>query len=284
MPAGEKQRSWYSIPLFEGMGTLLLTYFAITGSQEAIAISLAFFTCYLLFAPISRGHFNPCVTLGVWLGEMAEGDSVDDKGNKIEKDWTRDTVDFITRLISQMVGGVAGVFLAYLCLARHRAEGTFGVAQVFITKLCPKDPAQPDHCETTGNQQLQMIGLQAFLGFVFVLAFIVIRKKGIRPSEDEIVQAVAIALVFFGLTHVGNSSGGSFNPVLSGALILFEYIASPSGTGGLFTYLPAYIIGPFLGAIMSALFFCCINCMGLQQEQEEKPAQDCIKDQNVQNK
>ena len=278
MPYGEQERNWWSIAIFEALGTLLLVYFSITGDHQAIAISLAFFTCYLLFAPISRGHFNPAVTMGVWLGEIADPPA---DGQK-ERQWGKEIRDFFLRLGAQVLGGVAGVFLAYVCLARHRMDGTYQVAQVFITKLCPKDPAQPDNCEREGDQQLQMIGTQSFLAFVFVLAFIVIRKKGIRPSEDEIVQAVAIALVFFGLTHVGSQSGASFNPVLSGSMLLFEYIASPTSVHGITTYLAAYLIGPFIGAVISALFAICISCFNLAQEEDDDKTAKANQDTAVQ--
>jgi len=105
--------------------------------------------------------------------------------------------------------------------------------------------------------------MQAFLGFIFCLCFIVIPKKGVRPSEDGIVQALCIALSFFGLTRVAEISGGSFNPVLSGSLIFFESFAGKQSLMEVSKYLFAYLIGPLIGALLSAAFFCCIACAGL---------------------
>ena len=78
---------------------------------------------------------------------------------------------------------------------------------------------------------------------------------------DAIVQALVIGISFFGLTHIGNHSGASFNPVLSAGILTFQRLAS-SATRGLYTYLFAYLVGPFIGSILAALFFCCIKCAG----------------------
>jgi len=135
---------------FEALGTAFLVYFAINAHQEPVAVALALFVSYLLFAPISRGHFNPAISLGVWLGELAEED-VDENGKKREKAWGKEILDFLLRILAQFIGGVVGALMSFGVLARHRADGTFGVNPVYIVKLCPKDPLQPDYCDESGN-------------------------------------------------------------------------------------------------------------------------------------
>ncbi len=83
--------------IFEAKGTALLVYFAITGDHNPLVTSLALFTCYLLFAVVSRGHFNPAVSLGVWLGELNQSE-VDEKGNAKPKDYWKESLDFILRI------------------------------------------------------------------------------------------------------------------------------------------------------------------------------------------
>ena len=234
---------------------------------------------YLLFAPISRGHFNPAVSLGVWLGELAEPD-VDENNKPREKNWGREIMDFALRIIAQFIGGILGALLAYVVLARHRADGTFGVNPIFIVKLCPKDPLQPDFCDAEGNQMVQLLATQAFLGFIFCLAFILVPKKGVRPSEDKIIQAFAIALIFLGLTHVCELSGASFNPVLSGSLIFFEKFASKESLENSTKYMVGYLVGPLIGAILSSAFFCCVACAGIDtydtDADEEDPKDNAV--------
>ena len=115
MDKGQNERNWFSVLIFEAMGTCLLVYFAITGDHNPLVTSLALFTCYLLFAVISKGHFNPAVSLGEWLGNL-------------NKDWEnknlgKEVLDFMLRIIAQGIGGLAGAYLAYLVLARHRMDG-----------------------------------------------------------------------------------------------------------------------------------------------------------------
>ena len=74
MPEKDQKRNIWAVLFFETLGTMFLIYFTITGDQDNAAIAVAFFVCYLLFAPISRGHFNPAVSAGVWLAELAEGE------------------------------------------------------------------------------------------------------------------------------------------------------------------------------------------------------------------
>ena len=213
MDKGQNERNWFSVLIFEAMGTCLLVYFAITGDHNPLVTSLALFTCYLLFAVISKGHFNPAVSLGEWLGNL-------------NKDWEnknlgKEVLDFMLRIIAQGIGGLAGAYLAYLVLARHRMDGSFSVAPAFITKLCPKDPFEPSQCDATGTQQMQVYIVQGFCGFLFCLAYLYIPDPRRVGTSDNIAQAIAIALVFFGLAHVGHMAGASFNPVLSGSTIFF---------------------------------------------------------------
>ncbi len=105
---------------------------------------------------------------------------------------------------------------------------------------------------------MQVYIVQAFCSFIFVLAYANVPKKSL--SNDGIVQAICIALVFFGLTHIGEMAGASFNPVLSASSIFFEKFASKDTevTANMYTY--SYLIGPFIGAFISAAFNCVINC------------------------
>lgn len=254
----EGKRGFLAVAIFEALGTLLLVYFAVTGDHNPVAISLAFFVSYLLFAQISGGHFNPAVSFAVYLAE----------GSYLQN------IPYLLLLwISQIVGAVGGAYLAFLVLARHRENGTYSVAELFIPKLCPKDPHDPTKCDTNGSQHLQLLAIQAMTAFIFVLSFVNLRKKGVRPSEDGVVAAAAITLVFFGLTHVGNQGGASFNPVLSAALLFFEKIASNHAIDGITKYLWSYIVGPMAGAILSAAFACCIRCFLAEDEEEEENGQ-----------
>ena len=218
MSKGFGESSSWSVLIFEFMGTALLVYFAITGDHNPLVTSLALFTCYLLFAVISLGHFNPAVSLGVWLGNMNQTEK-DENGKAKERDWCQYVSQFLMRIVAQILGGIGGALLAYLVLARHRPDGSFSVAPAFITKLCPKDPYEPSQCDTTGELKLQVYLVQAFCSFLLCLTYASVPKE--TTSKDNIVKAICIALTFFGLAHIGRIAGASFNPVLSGSTMFF---------------------------------------------------------------
>lgn len=256
MSKGFGQSSSWAVLIFEFKGTALLVYFAITGDHNPLVTSLALFTTYLLFAVISLGHFNPAVSLAVWLSDMNKEEK-DENGQVKERDWLNYFTSFFARIIAQIAGGAIGAFLAYGVLARHRPDGSFAVNPVFITKLCPKDPYDPKQCDTTGELQLQVYLVQAFCSFLLCLTYANVPKD--TTSKDNIVKAICISLAFFGLAHIGGVAGASFNPVLSGSTMFFQHFASsePSDPNA---YLKAYLIGPLLGALFAIPFNMCINC------------------------
>ena len=53
---------------YEALGTMLFVYIMLI-SSEPIAIAFAFFASTIIFGGITGGHFNPAVTLAVYIKE-----------------------------------------------------------------------------------------------------------------------------------------------------------------------------------------------------------------------
>ena len=128
---GSEQRKSI-VALYEAIGTALFVYMIIMSTGNAVAVPLGLFMVIVIFGDITGGHFNPAVTLGVyvWIGE-----------------YKKHVAQCLTIIFSQLVGAAIGMSLAILSLATN-IEGDYQVPAQYVPKLCPKDPANPSECET----------------------------------------------------------------------------------------------------------------------------------------
>jgi len=90
----------------EFMGQVFFMYIVLVGSvtgSDAWGISgpLALFVMINIFGGISGGHFNPCVTLGVYVREA---------------EWGRNLPFMLMYLMAQFSGAIVGMFLGTLAL------------------------------------------------------------------------------------------------------------------------------------------------------------------------
>jgi len=65
--AGAEKRP-YLVFIYEAIGTMLFVY-CILLTNNPISIAFSLFASILLFGAITGGHFNPAVTLGVYINE-----------------------------------------------------------------------------------------------------------------------------------------------------------------------------------------------------------------------
>ena len=61
----------FTVALFEMLGTALFIY-GIIMTSTAATIPFSLFASILIFGAITGGHFNPAVTLGVYIGQGDE--------------------------------------------------------------------------------------------------------------------------------------------------------------------------------------------------------------------
>ena len=93
-----------TVAIYEALGTLLFTYCILVSNADAIAGAFALFTMIVIFGSVSGGHFNPAVTVGVYL---AQGDHYMDN---------LPLGGFV--IVAQCIGSLAGALLSSFTLSK----------------------------------------------------------------------------------------------------------------------------------------------------------------------
>ena len=62
---GNKRK--FTVAIYEALGTLLFTYCILASTADAITTACALFSMVVIFGSVTGGHFNPAVTVGVYL-------------------------------------------------------------------------------------------------------------------------------------------------------------------------------------------------------------------------
>ena len=66
---GHKRK--FTVMIFEMLGTALFIY-GIILTDKAVSIPFSLFASILIFGSITGGHFNPAVSLGVYIANLKE--------------------------------------------------------------------------------------------------------------------------------------------------------------------------------------------------------------------
>lgn len=208
----------------EVLGTFFLVFAGtttavLTGGNvllTALAFGLALMAMIYTVGSISGGHFNPAVSLAMWIRKKIN------------------LAEFGIYVLSQIVGALLATLLLFVFLdAKNTALGGNQVALVFMQK-----------------DMGLVVGLLAEVVLTFVLVSTIIGVT--KEEENNHIAGIVIGLVLTGLIVVGfQITGGSLNPARSLAPALFEqgkalqqvwlYILGPLVGGAL-----AALLGNFL--------------------------------------
>jgi glycerol uptake facilitator protein len=230
----------------EGVGTALLVYFgagaaAITlmiaggtkpatpfnigigqlgglGDWFAIGISFGIVIAAVIYSlgRVSGAHINPAVTIALWATRRFP---------------PGDTVAYV---IAQCTGAVIGSLLFFL---------TAGTDAVMIGGLGATAPFP-------GIGYGQAILVEVIATFVLML---VIMGVAVDERAPPGFAGLIIGLTVAGMiTMAGNISGASLNPARTFGPYLMDFLV---GGSNLWVFLPIYIIGPVIGAVLAAVFY-----------------------------
>jgi aquaporin Z len=194
--------------LTECVGTFFLVL-TILMSGQPIAIGLMLAIMIYIGGHISGGHYNPAITLAVWLrGKL-------------------NTKLLAPYMLSQLVG-------AFIAAALNR----------YLTgKILCTIPASS--IDTFRAITIETLG-------TFVLCATVLAVATNEKLKGNFVYGFAIGLSLTTIIMFGSASGGAFNPAVGTGPILFDFIINGPAT---LKYLIIYLTGPFIGGLLSALFY-----------------------------
>ena len=115
--AGAEKRV-FLVFAYEAIGTMLFVY-SILLTANPVSIAFSLFASIVLFGAVTGGHFNPAVTLGVYISEGQ---------------WRKNAFWLGTVIVAQVLGGFLAQGLTQLTLF----EGKLGeIPSDNVAKLCP---------------------------------------------------------------------------------------------------------------------------------------------------
>lgn len=66
-PLGSKRK--FTVALYEAIGSMLFMYCILVSTADALAIAMSLFSMIVVLGSVSGGHFNPAVTIGVYIAK-----------------------------------------------------------------------------------------------------------------------------------------------------------------------------------------------------------------------
>ncbi len=168
------------------------------------------------FGGISGAHFNPAVTIGLWV---------------VKKVPSRDVLPYIG---AQLIGALFASLLFAYCL---------GSASVSVAHLGATHPF-------VGVGYLQAIVVEIVGTFVLVLSIMAVAiDKRATPGFAGLVIGLTLTAV---LTLISNITGGSVNPARTFGPYLGNTLL---GGTNFWNYFPIYVVGPIIGGILAAVIY-----------------------------
>lgn len=231
------------VAAYELIGTALFVYMILVSTGNALAVPIGLFAMIIVFGGLTGGHFNPAVTVGVYIHEGK---------------W-KDNAFFAALIVaSQHIGALLGMLLASVTLG-STINDEWTIADHRVPILAPADPKGVDRYdmglgEEGFGEDGQVCITQIVCTFTFVAVILVLKGGMTAPSKDGALQALTVALTLGGLIQVATRAAASFNPAVTVGLTVMQTAYLENKGGYLTHYFYAYYIGPLVGGILAGLF------------------------------
>ena len=215
----------------EFLGTYALALTA-SASGDAAAIGFVLVALVYAFSDISRGHFNPAVTMAVFVNDI-----VNDIVNK--KNYTNWLTPFkyvLAQFLGALLGGLQHMFVL------KDKDMTFGEENI-PTVQAGVSKTSALISELTATMIFTVVILNVTTG----KARAPITTVKARAPNPFFGIAIGFALTA-AIAAVGDISGGCLNPALGTVL---------PALAGKTDDIWIYVVGPLLGGVLGALFFRC---------------------------
>ena len=248
MEVPKSERKWLLVAAYELLGTALFVYCILTSMGNPLAAVVGLFSSIIVFGGITGGHFNPAVSIGVFL---ANGK------------YATQLLLLILIIIGQLLGAAVGFGLAVLSL--YRTSGHEFIPVSHIPSLCPEDTELNkegtmakgcDGLDGNGFQyDVQAFYTQVVATFIFISVILMIKGlAGPAPTKDGAAGAMAVIATLYGLIFVALKAGPCLNPAVALAFTLMEIIFTNNPNGAYTHYIVTYTAGPAIGGLLAGLF------------------------------
>ncbi|MDM1764199.1 MULTISPECIES: aquaporin Z [unclassified Acinetobacter] len=182
----------------------------------ALAFGLTVLTGAYAFGHISGGHFNPAVSVGLWIGGRF------------------DAKDLVPYIVSQVIGGTVAAFILYIIVqGQANFAGVGGFASNGFGDLSPNK-----------YSMLSALIIEIVLTAFFLIVIMGSTDKRAPAGFAPIAIGLALTLIHLISIPVTNTS---INPARSTAVAFF---AQTPALGQLWLFWVAPIIGAVIGAII----------------------------------
>jgi len=141
--ATKSMASIAAVLLYECIGTaclLIVVNWSANGGAQPFAVGVLIFCMIVQLGDVTGGHFNPAVTLGVYIKQAQRGISKLGSNGLL----------MVMIIVAQIIGGTIGILVVHLSLAKIEIQGTDeSYLDPTIAILCP--PALPGKslCESS---------------------------------------------------------------------------------------------------------------------------------------
>jgi aquaporin Z len=218
--------------MFEFFGTFVMVFALNASMGSPVCVGLTYYFLYLLINPFGGAHFNPAVSLAVWLN--------------MEKTWST-FIQLFNYILAQIFGACISSMLIFN-LTKFTVDGVTTPGSVLI------------FAPATANYS-QAFVVEMFVTFIFVYSVLVV--KDVRAKLFHNHGNADPKLGWYGAMTIGLSltamfmlckdhTGSPLNPAVSIAQQVagehFGVATDPSA------FWSVYMAGPIFGAILAGLF------------------------------
>ena len=183
METGNKDKV-VGVALYELIGTSFIMYAIMLNSGALTSGTVISFGMSLLAWNVSGGHFNPCLTVAMYVAE---------------KDFGGNLITALIMIVAQFVGAFAGVLWGYLAiLAPGQVSKKASVPLDWVGIIAPLTPSGGE--DLGGSIDGFTRNWQCFWGILMAtiilsLGYVTIKHKATRFSEDSVLNSALFYLV-----------------------------------------------------------------------------------------
>ena len=221
----------------EFFGTALFVW-GIINTASPVSIPFSLFASVVIFGDITGGHFNPAVTLGVFV-------SLGNYGSNF--------LFCILIMLAQFAGDFAAIGLSWL--------GTFDIWNEKIGALAPTNPVTGSLDngaeESDFSMYVAVIVNEIVCTFLFVSVILMVKGEHTAGDRKGICAALVVVSTLLCVISGTNKLGACFNPSVGTAVTTYSVVRTDTegfSNHYLYHYLWCYTIGPYIGGLCAGLF------------------------------